>query len=575
MNAKEVLEDLQFILNEKSYRVGTVRKWASGEFQKTKQGWVPVPTGKAAGGAPEPKAAPIPKGKLPGGPSGAVGAMVAKAQKNVKKWFPEPKEPPAPPEPPPEAPEKPSEPESEPKAAETPPEPAKGFYEPNPTSDKDGDGVADAARVGVPAFDVPPPPGIPRLPNLNEKERELESKFADAVEADPEKAVNNFFEAAKKSNWVFETDAAKNLTEDWTRPDLPPDEKNAPVHPERAAARALYNTALHQTANAVAKKAFVKRLDEIEKLPKDDPKRRVLVTSGGCAAGKGLSLAADPSLAGDASATWDAAGEQNATENPWVLDECEKRGIPATFLFVANDPKKTIESAVSRAAKIGRMVDTKVFADSYALGSKNFDAFHKKNKDNKNLKFVIARAPPPPPPGEKIGKPTPLDSVPEDALALKPEDIDKHAQEHLASQKGKIPDYVIEGATAGNRIWSKGAKAEARVRVSEAKDDEKDAGPQDDAAHKKFVAKFLAALEKGASDPDKYYGDRTQGVQTLPSLKGKLTALSPETMKAVQKELAKRTKGGKGSSKGKDVLADIEKMLADLNTKVSSLKKKK
>jgi hypothetical protein len=570
MNAKDVLEDIRFVLDEKSYRVGTVRKWASGEFQKTKQGWVPVATGKAAAKREPAAPAPIPKGKMPGG----VGGMVAKAQKAVAAMFPD-KEPEAPGD----AAAAGKEPEKAPKekpAAKEKPEPKSGFYEPNPTSDKDGDGVADAARVGVPAFDVPPPPGIPRLPNLNEKEREMETKFADAVEQDPEAAVNSFYEAAKKSNFVFETDAAKNLMPEWTRPDLPPDDKNAPVHPERAAVRALYNTALHQTANAVAKKAFLKRLDEIEKMDKNDPKRRVLVTSGGCAAGKGLSLAADPSLAANASATWDAAGEQNATENPWVLEECEKRGIPATFLFVVNDPKETIKSAVSRAAKIGRMVDTKVFADSYALGAKNFEAFRQKHKGRAD--FIVNRAPPPPPPGEKIGKPTALDSVPADALELTSEEIDKHAQEHLASQKGKIPDYVIQGATAGNRIWGKkGAKAEALMR--EAKSDEGPRGGEMDhrmppAEKKKLADQFLKALEKGLSAPDKYYGDRTKDVQPLKGLEGELVQLPPEVQQMVQAELEKRTKGAKGKgSKGKDVLADLERVLSDIKDMIGKSKK--
>lgn len=561
MNAKDVLEDIRFVLDEKSYRVGTVRKWASGEFQKTKQGWVPVPTGKAAAKREPAAPAPIPKGKMPGG----VGGMVAKAQKAVAAMFPD-KEPDAPGD----AAAAGKEPEKAPKekpAAKEKPAPKSGYYEPNPTSDKDGDGVADAARVGVPAFDVPPPPGIPRLPNLNEKERELESKFADAVEQDPDAAVNSFYEAAKKSNWVFETDAAKNLMPEWTRPDLPPDEKNAPVHPERAAVRALYNTALHQTANAVAKKAFLKRLDEIEKMDKNDPKRRVLVTSGGCAAGKGLSLAADPSLAANASATWDAAGEQNATENPWVLEECEKRGIPATFLFVHNDPKRTIKDAVSRAARIGRMVDTKVFADSYALGAKNFDAFHKKNKGKAD--FVIARAGKPP---------TNVDSVPEDALSLKSEEIDQFAQEHLDSQKGQIPDYVIDGAKAGNRIWGKkGAKAEALMR--EAKADEGPRGGDMDhrmppGEKKKLADQFLKALEKGLSAPDKYYGDRTKDVQPLKGLEGELVQLPPDVQQMVKAELEKRTKGAKGKgSKGKDVLADLERVLSDIKDMIGKSKK--
>jgi len=247
---------------------------------------------------------------------------------------------------------------------------------------------------------------------------------------------------AKKSNFIFETDAAKALMPEWTRPDLPPDEKGKPIHPERAQARALYNTALHQTANAVVKRAFMRRLDEIAKMP--EGQRKILVTSGGVAGGKGSALGARPELAQSVAATWDAAGEQNGTENPWLMEECEKRGIKPVFLFVAADPLATWPGAVDRAKSIGRMVDARLFADSYAHGAKNFSAFHEKNKDRAS--FVFAKA--------KKGDPVQfLDQMPPEALSMDAEVLYGQAMQYIQSKAAELPPHIVSGATAGSRIW--------------------------------------------------------------------------------------------------------------------------
>ncbi len=352
------------------------------------------------------------------------------------------------------------QPESPKPAAESPPifwnaeqniEPYVGAtFTPDPTHDADGDGVADAARVGVPAFQVPPLPPIGRLPNLTAAEREMEDKFASTYEQYPEEMADAFYQEAAKNNYVFETDAAKALMPEWSRPDLPPDQKGQPINPERAQTRALFNTAMHQTANAIAKRAFIKRLDEIAKMPPE--KRTILVTSGGVAGGKGSALAAKPELAQSVSATWDAAGEQNATENPWLLAECEKRGIKPVFLFVAADPAKTWPGAVERAKGIGRMVDARVFADSYAHGAKNFAAFHEKNKDRAT--FIFAKA--------AKGQPAQfLDKMPPEALSTSADQVYEDAMQYVEKNKASLPPHIVTGATAGQRIWGAAGGASA------------------------------------------------------------------------------------------------------------------
>ena len=44
------------------------------------------------------------------------------------------------------------------------------------------------------------------------------------------------------------------------------------------------SAALHQAAHGLTQLAFVERLDELAKLPANDPKRNILVTNGGCGA---------------------------------------------------------------------------------------------------------------------------------------------------------------------------------------------------------------------------------------------------------------------------------------------------
>jgi hypothetical protein len=79
--------------------------------------------------------------------------------------------------------------------------------------------VTDAARVGVPAMQVPPPPrSVGRLPNLTADERKVESAFAERYERDPDGMAGLFRDetvqrAARKGEPpTFSTDEAKELS---------------------------------------------------------------------------------------------------------------------------------------------------------------------------------------------------------------------------------------------------------------------------------------------------------------------------------------------------------------------------
>jgi hypothetical protein len=314
----------------------------------------------------------------------------------------------------------------------------RNLYNPNVEKDSNGDGVTDAARVGVPADAVPPPPPIGRLPNLSPRERRAESAFIRHYESDPDGVAKGFRQLVLDTTKpgevpTFGTDDAKVLVKQW----------NDPVQARRAYNRATLNTPLHQTANAIAKRAFVQHLDTLKKGDE------IMVTVGGCGAGKGFALKNVPealAVKQRSKAVWDSAGDQNATENPWVLREAQKRGLKVTYVYVHADPFKSWadpgRGVIKRAGdpRDGRMVDSKVFADSYALGAKNHQRFYRQNKDKADFLFL-----------ENIGDPKRIPGIPKDALSLNRKSLARFATR--AVRQSDAPDHVKAGGTAGTRIW--------------------------------------------------------------------------------------------------------------------------
>jgi hypothetical protein len=317
-------------------------------------------------------------------------------------------------------------------------------YAPNPEEDKDGDGVADASRVGIGGREVRPPPAIPRLPNLTPDERDVEDRFAKAFEDDPDGMAKEYLDRLKKGEIgdgpnVFGTDDAKLLSPDYNPSGATEDTVKD--------ARGRYNVMVHQTGNAIAKRAFLMKLDEIEGGSPEG--KTVLVTAGGVAAGKGYALGnvdQTKELSKRVGAIWDSAGEQNSTEMPWVLDECNKRGIKAVFAYVHADPKETWENpkrgVVERAQKKGRMVDAQLFADSYALGARNFDNFHRNNKDKADFIFLESGEPP------RV-----VNKVPAAGLEARSEDIYARASKVLSERSASLNPAVKRGGSVGRRIW--------------------------------------------------------------------------------------------------------------------------
>ncbi len=322
----------------------------------------------------------------------------------------------------------------------TPPPPGTA-YVPNVQTINPATGTTAAARVGVPGSVVPPPPPIGVLPNLTDRERTIERSFASAYEAEPDMVADDYRLVVHENTTpgdppTFETDGAKVLMNEWMDKD----------QATRAQNRATLNTPLHQTANAVCKRAFLKHLDTLHKGD------QILVTVGGCGAGKGFALKKIPqalALKKESRVVWDSAGDQCATENPWIQSEAEKRGLKVAYVFVHADPRKQWadpeRGVVKRAAdpSDGRMVGAAVFADSYALGAKNMQAHYEKHKDNPNASFMFL---------QNAG-PTPqqLPGIPPEALNIDRHELRKFAVDTVNGSNA--PDHVKRGALMDQRIW--------------------------------------------------------------------------------------------------------------------------
>lgn len=334
--------------------------------------------------------------------------------------------------------------------------PPGNMYAPDPTPPASG-GLAKAARVGVPAHVVPPPPDkIERLPNLTETERYHEDAFAKMFEQNPDGFADRIIGEMQAGRLgdapnIFATDEAKMMYDPWRgQSTMGPNGK--PILTDQTKAfRATMNTALHQTANASMKRAFVRYLDEVvSKQPSEQ--RHVLVTAGGVAAGKGHALkniGHMNDLQHSASAVWDSAGEQNSTELDWVADLCRDRGIKMTAVFVNANPQEVWATphggVIERANDKGRMVDARAFADSYTHGAKNFQRFVDNNRDNPNVATAIIDNP-------RGSAPQQLPSIPEHVLSMHPDALYATCLQQLSASPQATP-AIKAGGAAGLRIW--------------------------------------------------------------------------------------------------------------------------
>lgn len=202
---------------------------------------------------------------------------------------------------------------------------------------------------------------IPRLPNLTEQERAWESAFVDQLCGDVRGTVAAY-RAKLGANHVYSVDAAKRLFAGWGP-------KKRPTNDAERTIRAAGNAALHAVATTIANLAFMQRLDEMATLPHHDPAKEVVITVGGCAAGKGNGLEI---AGGQPGAVYDSAGEGEATDIMAKLKACLSRGIRVRFLTVYAHPQAAAQRLIDRAETSGRIVDLVAFARSHTNGVENF-----------------------------------------------------------------------------------------------------------------------------------------------------------------------------------------------------------
>lgn len=217
--------------------------------------------------------------------------------------------------------------------------------------------------------------GVPRQPKLSAGERAAETAFAEWIEENPERAADAALLLAgalgSAEQPVFEVDAVKRLVPEYGG-------GGKASSPAEYRFRLEHNHALHPAAVLLARLAFIERLDELADLPAGDPLKRVFVTNGGCAAGKGSLTDIVKNALGDKAvfgAVWDAAGEGDALENDWILRAATERGIDVVFGYAQADPVTRYEGVLIRGEDTGRVVDVMTFVNSYADGARVFRDF--------------------------------------------------------------------------------------------------------------------------------------------------------------------------------------------------------
>jgi hypothetical protein len=240
--------------------------------------------------------------------------------------------------------------------------------------------------------------GVPRYRLLTPQERLHESAFIKEIEENPDEMVSRVQTDVMEKDPVtmsFEPDAVKRLYSAYGLGESP----TPPNDKEQHAVRALANHALHPAATMVARLAFLKRLDEMAEYvrqnnpPEDDPMRNVIVTVGGCGAGKSDMEAAIRARDGGFffGAMWDAAGEADSDDNAWTLRAVEARGLKVTYAVAMNEPARQYNRVLTRGQPVGRFVDVLEFGGSYKEGNEKQCEFMESAAYQRAVKAGIAK----------------------------------------------------------------------------------------------------------------------------------------------------------------------------------------
>jgi len=218
--------------------------------------------------------------------------------------------------------------------------------------------------------------GVPRQRRLNAAERKEETDFATMVEADPEGFVRKALAMAQENGSAdspeFEVDGMKRLMPAYGASEDHDGDAQRDY-------RLTMNHALHPTAVAIARMAFMARLDQLQALPDGDPRKQVFITNGGCGAGKSdlANIVKDRMgpKKGQFGAVWDAAGEGDALETAWIMQAAKARGLKTVVGYAEADPEQRYAGVLDRAEGKARVVDVMTFVNSYADGQAEMKRF--------------------------------------------------------------------------------------------------------------------------------------------------------------------------------------------------------
>ncbi len=163
--------------------------------------------------------------------------------------------------------------------------------------------------------------------------------------------------------------------------------------------RAINNSVLHQTANAVAKKAFENYMDK-------NPGKEIIVTLGGCASGKGFGLenpgavkgthngkSMTDLIGGKNKVIWDSAGDQGGDEMNWIANVAKKANSKVTVIYTVAPSTASAKNAIVRVQAQGRLVAAQTFNESYTKTEVNYKNFKAANETNPNYTFVMINNP--------------------------------------------------------------------------------------------------------------------------------------------------------------------------------------
>ena len=193
---------------------------------------------------------------------------------------------------------------------------------------------------------------IEKNSNLSAKEREVESRFAQYLEENTEKAIVLY---RRQFGNVINADNARELSKDYAPGGIEVDD------PQTNAARGTWSNAVHEPSSALVKEIYRR---ELSKRPRPDQLDLVVFTAGGAAAGKSTALKGAPDIVNIvklAQIVYDSTLSGWKSANDRIVQALEA-GKKVSIVFVYRDPLEAfVNGALAQIDRMGRIVPIDVF----------------------------------------------------------------------------------------------------------------------------------------------------------------------------------------------------------------------